>query len=88
MWRLTDTSAMPYGKYKGRPMLGVPADYLLWLHENGKCSEGVARYVEENKAAIEQRRDAEVADRKQKMAERMPFGSYKGRHSQGFLPHE
>lgn len=78
MWRLTDTSAMPYGKYKGRPMLGVPADYLLWLYENGKCSEGVARYVEENKAAIEQRRDAEVAGRKQKMAERMPFGSYKG----------
>lgn len=78
MWRLTDTSAMPYGKYKGRPMLGVPADYLLWLHENGKCSEGVARYVEENKAAIEQRRDAEAADRKQKTAERMPFGSYKG----------
>ena len=35
MWRLTDTSAMPYGKYKGRPMSGVPADYLLWLHENG-----------------------------------------------------
>ena len=69
MWRLTDTSAMPYGKYKGRPMLGVPADYLLWLHENGKCSEGVARYVEENKAAIEQRRDAEVADRK---AEKWP----------------
>ena len=21
MWRLTDTSAMPYGKYKGRPMM-------------------------------------------------------------------
>ena len=55
MWRLTDTSAMPYGKYKGRPMSGVPADYLLWLHENGKCSESVARYIEEHKPAIEQR---------------------------------
>lgn len=52
MWRLTDTSAMPYGKYKGRPMSGVPADYLLWLHENGKCSESVARYIEEHKPAI------------------------------------
>lgn len=64
MWRLTDTSAMPYGKYKGRPMSGVPADYLLWLHENGKCSESVARYIEEHKPAIEQRRDTEAADRK------------------------
>ena len=63
MWRLTDTSAMPYGKYKGRPMSGVPADYLLWLHENGKCSESVARYIEEHKPAIEQRRDTEAADR-------------------------
>jgi len=78
MWRLTDTSAMPYGKYKGRPMSGVPADYLLWLHENGKCSESVARYIEEHKPAIEQRRDTEAADRKQKTADRMPFGSYKG----------
>lgn len=78
MWRLTDTSAMPYGKYKGRPMSGVPADYLLWLHENGKCSESVARYIEEHKPAIKQRRDTEAADRKQKTADRMPFGSYKG----------
>lgn len=63
MWRLTDTSAMPYGKYKGRPMSGVPS---------------VARYIEEHKPAIEQRRDTEAADRKQKTADRMPFGSYKG----------
>ena len=59
-------------------MSGVPADYLLWLHENGKCSESVARYIEEHKPAIEQRRDTEAADRKQKTADRMPFGSYKG----------
>ncbi len=59
-------------------MSGVPADYLLWLHENGKCSESVARYIEEHKPAIEQRRDTEAADLKQKTADRMPFGSYKG----------
>ena len=41
--------------------------------------ESVARYIEEHKPAIEQRRDTEAADRKQKTADRMPFGSYKGR---------
>lgn len=63
---------------QGASHVGVPADYLLWLHENGKCSESVARYIEEHKPAIEQRRDTEAADRKQKTADRMPFGSYKG----------
>ena len=75
---LTDTSAMPYGKYKGRRMQDVSADYLLWLHENDKCSESVARYVEVNKPAIEQRQIVEADARKQRAAGRMPFGSYKG----------
>lgn len=46
--RLTDTSIMPYGKHQGRAMVNVPADYLIWLRENGRCSPLVAAYIDEN----------------------------------------
>lgn len=36
---LTDTSPMPFGKYKGTPMQDVPASYLFWLWSNGKEHE-------------------------------------------------
>ena len=78
MGKLTDTSAMPYGKYKGHRMQDVPADYLLWLRDNGKCSESVAQYVEDNVEAIQQRGVEQYAARKQYTEARMPFGSYKG----------
>ena len=45
---LNDKSPMPYGKYSGTSMANVPASYLLWLYENKKCSDNVARYVFEN----------------------------------------
>lgn len=46
--KLTDSSLMPYGKYKGDKMINVPAFYLLWLFENNKCGKDVADYVKEN----------------------------------------
>ncbi len=78
MWKLTDTSAMPYGKYKGRRMQDVPADYLLWLYDNEKCSASVARYIEDNRLDIEQRQTMEADVKQEQAAGRMPFGSYKG----------
>lgn len=45
---LTDESPMPFGKHKGEKMVNVPADYLLWLHENNKCSAEVKEYIEDN----------------------------------------
>jgi uncharacterized protein (DUF3820 family) len=45
---LKDNSPMPYGKYSGTSMANIPASYLLWLYENKKCSDNVARYVIEN----------------------------------------
>ena len=48
MKKLTDESPMPYGKYKGRPMEDVPADYLIWLVDNQRASPEVGAYVEEN----------------------------------------
>lgn len=78
MRKLTDNSIMPYGKYKGRIMIGVPADYLLWLYDNERCSESVARYIEEHRVNIEHRRDVEAERLKRMGSSRMPFGSYRG----------
>lgn len=46
--RFTDTSIMPYGKHQGKVMCRVPANYLLWLYDNGRCSLLVRSYVEDN----------------------------------------
>ena len=45
---LTDNSLMPYGKHKGTKMGNVPADYLLWLYDNGKCNGDVKAYIVNN----------------------------------------
>lgn len=51
--KLTDTSSMPWGKYKGSKMANVPPDYLLWLLENDKCSGQVKEYIVTNKSFLE-----------------------------------
>ena len=33
MERLKDTDPMPFGKYKGTPMVNVKASYLIWIYE-------------------------------------------------------
>ena len=45
---LTDKSPMPFGKHKGVEMANVPADYLIWLYENEKCTDEVREYIEDN----------------------------------------
>lgn len=45
---LTDESLMPWGKWKGTKMANVPADYLLWLHKEGKYNASVKAYILEN----------------------------------------
>jgi uncharacterized protein (DUF3820 family) len=55
MDKLTDTSLMPFGKFKGLQMQDVPAKYLLWLGK-GLIQEGgirggkkaVLNYIEDN----------------------------------------
>lgn len=34
MEKLTDTSLMPFGKHRGKPMIDVPADYLIYVYES------------------------------------------------------
>jgi uncharacterized protein (DUF3820 family) len=45
---MTDNDTMPFGKYKGEKMANIPADYLVWLYENGKCFGEVKNYLDEN----------------------------------------
>lgn len=54
MAKLTDKDPMPWGKYKGQAMINVPASYLMWLWDEGKCSGDVKEYIERNLDAIKQ----------------------------------
>jgi uncharacterized protein (DUF3820 family) len=45
---LNDNSPMPFGKYQGKAMINVPAQYLLWLFNKGCGNEQVKRYIMEN----------------------------------------
>lgn len=49
---LKDTDLMPFGRYKGKAMANVPAEYLLWLHGEGCSNIGVAEYIQNNMDAI------------------------------------
>lgn len=48
MSKLTDESLMPWGAHKGKEMQEVPAAYLIWCYDNGKCSNDVKEYIEDN----------------------------------------
>ncbi len=52
MEELIDDSLMPYGQYQGRKMIDVPASYLIWLYDNGKCSPQVQKYVKDSYDAL------------------------------------
>lgn len=45
---MDDNSVMPYGIHKGKKLANVPAQYLIWLYENNKCSGEVREYIKEN----------------------------------------
>jgi uncharacterized protein (DUF3820 family) len=45
---ITDATPMPFGKYKGKPMVEIPAKYLLWLYDNNCDHDGVRKYLNSN----------------------------------------
>lgn len=49
---LHDNSLMPYGKFKGKPMAGLPAAYLLRILENNKCRPDLKQYILSNKDVL------------------------------------
>ena len=44
---MKDNDLMPYGIHKGKHMIDVPPEYLIWLYENDKCSGQVKEYIED-----------------------------------------
>jgi hypothetical protein len=61
---LTDSSPMPFGTHKGRPMISVPSDYLDFISGNAELMAawpGLADYIERSKKSI--RQDLEREDR-------------------------
>jgi len=54
--KLTDSSLMPFGKYKGRKMKEVPASYLDWLHRQAWIEDWplVLDYIKANRTVIDQ----------------------------------
>jgi uncharacterized protein (DUF3820 family) len=43
---------MPFGQHRGKAMINVPAQYLLWLFNKGCDHEQVRRYIIENLDAL------------------------------------
>ena len=50
---LDGDSQITFGKYKGTKLSIVPASYLLWIYENGKCTPAVRDYIKRNLKTIE-----------------------------------
>lgn len=42
---MNDNDLMPNGIHKGKKMSSVPAEYLLWVFDNDKCSKDVRAYI-------------------------------------------
>lgn len=51
---ISDTSLMPFGKYKGQPMESVPTSYLNWLWNDGMKNQDtdVSRYISRSLDAL------------------------------------
>ncbi len=43
-----DNTIIPFGKHKGKALANVPASYLIWLLDNGKCFGALKDYIEDN----------------------------------------
>ncbi|MFA9212966.1 MAG: putative quorum-sensing-regulated virulence factor [Candidatus Methylacidiphilales bacterium] len=50
--QFTDNSLMPFGVHRGKPMINIPAKYLLWLYNEGCNHDGVKKYLIENLEAL------------------------------------
>ncbi len=52
---LTDNSPMPFGRYKGKALVNVPASYLLVIYRQGihPLYNDVKAYIEENMTVLQ-----------------------------------
>ena len=52
MQTFTDNDLMPFRVHRGKPMIDVPAKYLIWLYNEGCSHQGVKQYIIENLDAL------------------------------------
>jgi uncharacterized protein (DUF3820 family) len=50
---MDDYSLMPFGKYQGWELGGVPAEYLLSILKNGEAKGELKQYIEDVKDILE-----------------------------------
>ncbi|WP_131535470.1 putative quorum-sensing-regulated virulence factor [Pedobacter nototheniae] len=50
--KITDETAMPFGKFKNIAIANVPAGYLLWLYRNERSGQ-LKEYILENFQVLE-----------------------------------
>jgi uncharacterized protein (DUF3820 family) len=43
---------MPFGKYTGKPLINIPAEYFLWLFDKGCDHPQVRNYISANLDAL------------------------------------
>jgi uncharacterized protein (DUF3820 family) len=48
MKKLDDHSPFPFGKFKGKKLMDVPPEFLIYLFENGKCYGNLKEYIADN----------------------------------------
>lgn len=51
---LTDNDTISFGKYKGKKLIDIPADYFLFLHSNKSASQDILDYIEDNLDALKE----------------------------------
>jgi hypothetical protein len=63
---MNDNSIMPFGKYKGKKLIEVPAKHLLDLYHEGTLDEYLTlyEYVVKNVFELEDRSEKEFRDKR------------------------
>jgi hypothetical protein len=52
--RMDDSTPMPFGMHKGKPLVDVPPSYLLWAYDNLRNMDPELRqYIDDNREALE-----------------------------------
>ena len=48
---------IPFGRHKGEFIEDVPANYLLWLCDEGVVTTEIKEYVDENRKVLEEEKE-------------------------------
>lgn len=49
---MQDTDRIWFGQHQGKRLIDVPADYLIFIYEKGKCPGPLRKYIENNMDAL------------------------------------